>query len=179
MKLNLKLLAGGAAAIALAACGGPETVDETPAADDPIESEGSLTEDPELGMDEAPGGDIDMSMSDADADAGNETLSALEGNWVSGDDNLSEMSILDGTVTMMYDGEVLSTETLQTVDSCPDAVGDTSDMQLITMTGAESNETLCYGIIALTEAELQLTSYPRGNTLTYIRIPAVTDEDAQ
>ena len=172
MKLNLKLLAGSAAAIALAACGGPETVEETPAPDGPIESEGSLTEDPEVGLDEEPGGDMDMSMSDTDADAGNETLSALEGDWVSGDDNLSEMSILDGTVTMMYDGEVLSTETLQTVDSCPDAPGDTSSLELITMTSAEGNETLCYGIIALTEAELQLTSYPRGNTLTYVRMPA-------
>lgn len=182
MKLNLKLLAGCTAAIAIAACGGPETVDETPAADDPIESEGSLTEDPEVGLDEAPGGDMDMTVSETDADAANETLAALEGNWVSGDDNLSEMSILDGTVTMMYDGEVLSTETLQTVDSCPDAVGDTgdtSDMQLITMTSAEGNETLCYGIIALTEAELQLTSYPRGNTLTYIRMPAVTESDTE
>ncbi|RIJ25878.1 hypothetical protein D1224_01800 [Henriciella barbarensis] len=179
MKLNLKLLAGCTAAIALAACGGPETVDETPAADDPIESEGSLTEDPEIGLDEEPGGDMDMTMSDTNMDAANETLAALEGDWVSGDDNLSKMSILDGTVTMMYDGEVLSTETLQTVDSCPDAPGDTSDMQLITMTGAESNETLCYGIIALTEAELQLTSYPRGNTLTYIRMPAVTESDME
>ena len=81
MKLNLKLLAGCATAIALVACGGPETVDETPAADDPIESEGSLTEDPEVGMDEAPGGDMDTSMSDTamDASTGDETLAALEG----------------------------------------------------------------------------------------------------
>ena len=165
MKLNMKLLAGCTAAIALAACGGPETVDETPAADDPIESEGSLTEAPEVGLDEEPGGDMDMTMSDTDTDGANETLAALEGDWVSGDDNLSEMSILDGTVTMMYDGEV--------------APGETGDMQLITMTGAESNETLCYGIIALTEAELQLTSYPRGNTITYIRMPAVTEGDME
>lgn len=179
MKLNLKLLAGCTAAIALVACGGPKTVDETPAADDPIESEGSLTEDPEIGFDEEPDGDMDMTMSDTNTDTANETLAALEGDWVSGDDNLSKMSILDGTVTMMYDGEVLSTETLQTVDSCPDASGDTSDMQLITMTAAEGNENLCYGVIALTEAELQLTSYPRGNTLTYIRMPAVTESDME
>ena len=174
MKLNLKLLAGCATAIALVACGGPETVDETPAADDPIESEGSLTEDPEVGMDEAPGGNMDTAMSDTgmDASTSDETLAALEGDWVSGDDDLSEMSIIDGTVTMMYDGEVLSTETIETVDSCPDAPGDTSGLELITMTSAEGNEPLCYGIIALTEAELQLTSYPRGNTLTYIRMPA-------
>ena len=42
-------------------------------------------------------------------------------------------------------------------------------MQLITMTGSESGEQLCYGILNLDEDKLELTSYPAGNTLTYTR----------
>ena len=180
MKFTPIAVATCSAVLLLAACGEPETVEETPAADGAIESEGSLTEDPAIGMDEAPGGDMsaDADMSgDTDEDSG--TMAALDGDWISGDDDKSEMSIIDGTVTMMYDGEVLSTETIQTVDSCPDVPGDASDMQLITMTSAESEESLCYGIITLNDEILELSSYPRGNTLTYARMPvgsAMTDE---
>ncbi|MGB3625716.1 MAG: hypothetical protein WA989_07805 [Henriciella sp.] len=99
-------------------------------------------------------------------------LDRLEGDWLSGEDDQAEMSIIDGTAAMMYDGEVLTVETLDVVDSCPDAVGEAADsLDLFTMTSDATGETLCYGVVSLENDRLELTSYPRGNTLTYTRQP--------
>lgn len=182
MPLKQVALASASALFLLAACGGTETAEETPQADGPIESEASLTEDPEVGLDEAP-------ATGADAMAGNTTLAEedpavpplldeMEGEWVSADDEASGMSILDGTVTMLYDGEVISTETIDVAQSCADAPGDTSGLDLITMTGTDG-ESLCYGVIALDDDRLELTSYPRGNTLTYTRQVTPVDPEGE
>ncbi|WP_018146576.1 hypothetical protein [Henriciella marina] len=181
MKLTPIAVATCSAVLLLAACGETETVEETPPADGPIESEGSLTEDPEIGLNEEPGGEMsaETDMSGDMAEEENSTLASLEGDWVSGDDDKSEMSIIDGTVTMMYDGEVLSTDTLEVVDSCPDVAGEVSDMQLITMTSNDTDESLCYGIITLNDERLELSSYPRGNTLTYERMPVGSAIDTE
>jgi len=114
----------------------------------------------------------DASMNDdASTDEVSPLVDDLEGDWVSGEDDRSEMSIIDGSVTMIYDGKVLSTETLQSVETCPDVPGDAADMELITMTSTDTGEALCYGILSLSEDRLELTSYPKGNTITYTRQP--------
>lgn len=181
MHLKQIALASASALFLLTACGGTETVEETPDADSEIAAEASLTEDPEIGLDEDPATSADMAgettLAEEDADVP-PLLDRLEGKWVSADDEASQMSILDGTVTMMYDGEVLSTETVAVADSCAEAPGDTSGLELITMTSAEDG-TLCYGIITLNDERLELTSYPRGNTLTYDREVTPVDPEGE
>ena len=189
MKRTPIAIATCSAALLLAACGGPDTAEETPPADGAIESEGSLTDDPAVGLEEAPGGDMETSsetsgMSDGavtesgmDMPEGDTTMDDLQGNWISGEDDRSEMSIIDGTVTMMYDDELLSTETLELVDTCEDAPDETADMPLLTMTSTDTGEELCYGILELNDDTLELTSYPRGNTLTYSRMPVGSEPD--
>lgn len=154
-----------------AACSDPETAELPPPGDTTMTEETGMADDaastPETDMADNTGASGETGM--ASSESVSPLIDRLEGDWVSGEDDQSEMSILDGTATMMYDGEVLSTETLKAVDSCPDAVGDASNMQLITMTASESGEVLCYGILSLDENRLELTSYPAGNTLTYTR----------
>lgn len=181
MHLKQIALAGASALFLLSACGGSDTVEETPDADSQIASEGSLTDSPDVGLNEDPATEADMmdetTLAEEDADVP-PLLDRLEGKWVSADDEASAMSILDGTATMMYDGEVLSTDTVAVADSCEDAPGDTSGMDLITITDAE-NGTLCYGILTLNDETLELTSYPRGNTLTYEREVTPVDPEGE
>ena len=179
MKRTHLALATCSAALLLAACGGPETAEQTPEADDPIESEGTLTEDPAVGLDEEPGGNMDASdmsgMSDGPGKGMDMPSEGPDGR-PSGQldfkrDEQSEISIIDGTATMMYEDEVLSTEVVELVETCEDAPGETADMQLLTMTSTDTDETLCYGILTLNDETMELTSYPRGNTLNYTRMP--------
>ena len=186
--MNWKPLALASASTLLlaAACGDTEPVETPPPSDTGMTDETGMADDaattPDTDMADDTGMTSETGM-DSQLD-GSDTVSPLidrlEGDWVSGEDDQSEMSILDGTATMMYDGEVLSTETLQAVDSCPDAVGEASDdMQLITMTSAESGETLCYGVVTLEADTLTLTSYPEGNTLTYTRQTTPVEPDSE
>jgi hypothetical protein len=189
-------VASASAIVLLTACGGDaenETYTDTGPADTRAEmgrDDAGASEKAEQMSDQMGGmsgmdgmdGTRNQSMDNADnPDMTNEDmLAALQGDWLSGDDDRAEMSIVDGTVTMMYDGEVLSTDTLELVDSCPDgAAGPRPDAQLLTMTSTEAAEPLCYAILGLSDNRLELSSLPRGNSLTYTRQPMGATQDAQ
>lgn len=176
MDLKQIALAGASALFLMTACGDDTgTAVETASADSTAATGESQAQDPEFGPDDAGAtspddmADTAMPAEDREIQSDEDLLASLEGDWVSGDDDQAEMSIIDGTATMLYAGEVLSTETLDIVDNCPDAPSDASDMQLLTMTSTEAGESLCYAIISLSDERLELSSLPRGNTLTYER----------
>ncbi|MEQ8559024.1 MAG: hypothetical protein RIB03_11965 [Henriciella sp.] len=173
MNWKQTVLASASTLFLLSACGDSDPAEQTPASEAPMESDAALPEEQDAAGDMS-GTSMtdDASMNDdASTDEVSPLVDDLEGDWVSGEDDRSEMSIIDGSVTMMYDGKVLSTETLQSVETCPDVPGDAADMELITMTSTDTGETLCYGILSLSEDRLELTSYPKGNTITYTRQP--------
>lgn len=184
MDFRFLAFASASALMLATACGEPDTVETPTSEDTAVSSDNRVADETE---DMSGTGTMSGSSDNGTDNMSDETtmdgqsrpangvpplLDRIEGDWVSGEDDGSEMSIVDGTATMMYDGEVLTTETIEVVETCPDAAGDASDdMQLITMTADDTGETLCYGIINLSEDRLELTSYPRGNTLTYTRQP--------
>lgn len=168
MDLKQIALASASALFLMTACGDDTgAAVETAPADNIAATGESQAQEPEFGPDDM--ADAAMPARDSEIQSDEDLLASLEGDWVSGDDDQAEMSIIDGTATMLYAGEVLSTETLDIVDNCPDAPSDASDMQLLTMTSTEAGESLCYAIISLSDERLELSSLPRGNTLTYER----------
>ncbi len=106
----------------------------------------------------------DASSTTADA---NETV--LEGRWRSADDSKSVIVVSGESFISIYDGSVVSEETVEYFATCPDVCMEGLDMACFMVKG--EFDATCYAIVSVTENELQYSMLGGpGNTLTYRKI---------
>ena len=102
----------------------------------------------------------------ADAEV-NETV--LEGRWRSADDSKSVIVVSGESFISIYDGSVVSEETVEYFAKCPDECMESLDMACFMVKG--EFDATCYAIVSVTENELQYSMLGGpGNTLTYRKI---------
>lgn len=99
-------------------------------------------------------------------------LTTLQGNWRSADDPKLLISITMQDYVTIYDGKIVSTQTIEMFEVCPEFCktgSDVSGMACFVLKG-ESDAT-CYGIIQLEGKTLKCTIMGGdGKTLTYTKL---------
>jgi len=101
-----------------------------------------------------------------DAEA-NETV--LEGRWRSADDSKSVIVVSGESFISIYDGSVVSEDTVEYFEKCPNECMEGLDMACFMVKG--EFDATCYAIVSVTENELQYSMLGGpGNTLTYRKI---------
>ncbi|HMR44766.1 MAG TPA: hypothetical protein PKC40_13070 [Saprospiraceae bacterium] len=94
------------------------------------------------------------------------------GNWRDVDDAKSIISIAGSRYFSIYDGKLISEETMEFHEKCPESCqsgGDVSGNSCFTTNSTDGST--CYVIVKLSEEELQLTmAGGTGKTLTYRRL---------
>ncbi|MBR9806295.1 MAG: hypothetical protein GYB49_03590 [Alphaproteobacteria bacterium] len=98
---------------------------------------------------------------------GQPELEALAGRWVSDDDPRAGMIITGDQLEMTYNGDILSTDHLDVVETCGAATA-AKNIPLIKTT-SEDDEALCYSVLEASDTKLVLSYLARGNTLSYSR----------
>jgi len=109
------------------------------------------------------------SDSNGDAETAELDETVLEGRWRSVDDSKSVIVVSGDSFISIYDGSVVSEDTVEYFEACPAVCAENLDMACFMVKG--EFDATCYAVVSVTESELRYSLLGgTGNTLTYRKI---------